>query len=316
MITSIFIKSKPINFIILTALLVLCFLLYQLKDLEWVNSILGIAKTTVILLTVIVSAFVVNFVTKKNGLSRDNCFVFLFFLIFFLLFPSIFVSINVVISNFFILLGLRRLISLHSLVATKEKIFDASFCVFIASLFHFWSILFIILVFISIAIDAYRDYRNWIIPFIALFTIIVLYIFMALLFDKSLIYHVLNNVNINFDFNYFKNRFQNVAIAFFTIIALFFLVNQIFSFSKKPINVHSSYKKVIYTFFIAILILIITADKSNIYFLYSFAPLAIMGVNYIENLKNIWAKDMLLYILVGVSCIVFLSQLQYAAHQN
>jgi hypothetical protein len=46
------------------------------------------------------------------------------------------------------LLALRRLISLQSMKASKEKIFDASLWVFIASLFHFWSILFIVLIFI------------------------------------------------------------------------------------------------------------------------------------------------------------------------
>lgn len=313
MITSVFSKSKPINFILITSVLFLCFALYQFRDLVWTNSVLGITEKIIVLITIIASIFITNFVTKKNRLSKDSCFAFLFFSIFFLLFPSVFINTKIVISNFFILLALRRLIALHSLIAFKEKIFDASFWIFTAIIFHFWSILFILLVFISIVSHAYRDYRNWIIPFIALFTVIVLYISAALIFDKTLIFYILDQVVISFDFDYFEDVYQNVALVFFTVISLFFTINQVFSFSKKPINIHASYKKVIYAFFTGVLIFIISTDKNNSYLIYTFAPLAIMGATFIENLNANWAKNILLYILIGVSCLIYISQLQFTA---
>ena len=66
-------------------------------------------------------------------------------ILFLLFFPSIWNDFNLLISNFFILLALRRLLSMHSAKAPKEKIFDASLWIFFASFFHFWSILFILL---------------------------------------------------------------------------------------------------------------------------------------------------------------------------
>lgn len=311
MITSVFSKSKPINFILLALVLVLCFFLFQLKNLNWINSISGVLEKIIVLVFLIASTFITNFITKKNGLSRDNCFSFLIFQVLLLLFPSIFVNTNIVISNFFILLALRRLISLQSLLTPKEKIFDASLWVFIAALFYFWSILFILLVFISIIFHVSRDYRNWIIPFIALFTVGIIYVFAALVIDKSIIFNVLDQAVISFDFNYFKNGFQNIALVFFTITALFFLINQLFSFSKKPVNLHSAYKKIIFAFFIGVLIYLISTNKNNSCLIYTFAPLAIMGANYIENLEKIWTKDLVLYMLIGVSIIVFFSQLSY-----
>jgi hypothetical protein len=53
-----------------------------------------------------------------------------------ILFPSVFNNSNLLVANFFLLLAIRRMISLQTLKAPKEKIFDASIWIFIASLFH------------------------------------------------------------------------------------------------------------------------------------------------------------------------------------
>lgn len=146
MITTIFSKSRPFNYVLVTLLLILCFFLYQLKITEWLHSAESVIKKAILLGLLVASLFISNFITKKNGLSKDNTYPFLFFFIFLILFPTTLGNSNLIISNFFILLALRRLISLQSLVTPKEKIFDASMWIFLATLFHFWSILFIVLV--------------------------------------------------------------------------------------------------------------------------------------------------------------------------
>jgi hypothetical protein len=100
------------------------------------------------LLAVLGSVFITNFISKKNGLRTVLTQFFYFLLIVF--FPSVLDNVNLVVANFFILLAFRRLISLQSLKASKEKIFDASFWIIVAALFQFWSILYLVLVFISI----------------------------------------------------------------------------------------------------------------------------------------------------------------------
>ena len=96
------------------------------------------------------SVFLTSFISKRNGLSRDSTYVAFFYFLLLIFFPSLLDDTNLILSNFFILLALRRLISLQTLKETKEKIFDASLWIFIAALFQFWSILYILLVFISI----------------------------------------------------------------------------------------------------------------------------------------------------------------------
>src|SRR5690606_36426599 len=171
MLASVFNKSRPINYALIGIFLVLVYFLYLSKDTYWTQSYFLIAQKAGLFLVLTFSVFLVNFITRKNNLSRDNTYAMFLFVVFMVLFPTTLVNTNVIISNFFILLALRRLVSLQSLITPKEKIFDASFWIFLAALFHFWSIIYILLVFISIVFHVSRDYRNWLIPFIAFFAV-------------------------------------------------------------------------------------------------------------------------------------------------
>ena len=182
MITSVFRKSTPLNFLLVGILMLFFFLLFLWQDLSWTNSIFLIVIKVALFCLLLASVFIANFVAKKNGLSKDSTFTIFFYFLFLLFFPSVLANTNLIVSNFFILLALRRLISLQSLKASKEKIFDASFWIFLAALFHFWSIIFIILVFISILFHVSRDYRNWILPFIAFFVVAIFFLIYATVF--------------------------------------------------------------------------------------------------------------------------------------
>ena len=147
MITSVFRKSTPLNFLLVGILILLFFLLFQIQDLSWLNSVILILKKATTFIILLASVLLTGFIATRNALSKDSSYTILFYFLFLLFFPSVFDNTNLIISNFFILLALRRLISLQSLKASKEKIFDASLWIFMATLFHFWSIIFIILVF-------------------------------------------------------------------------------------------------------------------------------------------------------------------------
>ena len=155
MITSLFRKSTPLNYTLVVLLLLFCFFMSQLQHSNWSNSF-SIKMTNLSIL--IGMLFVVNFIVKKNGLTKNSSYTILFYLLLLLFFPSIFSDIKLLLANFFLIIAMRRLISLQSLKAPKEKIFDASLWIFVASLFHFWCILFILLVFISIIFHVSRDY--------------------------------------------------------------------------------------------------------------------------------------------------------------
>lgn len=309
MLASVFNKSRPVNYVLLGITLVLFYFLYLVKDTGWTEYYYLVLQKTGLLLLLAGSLFLTNFITHKNSLSRANTYTMLLFLIFLILLPTIMVNINIIISNFFLLLALRRLISLQSLISPKEKIFDASFWIFAATVFHFWSILYIVLVFISIIFHVSRDYRNWLIPFIAFFAVSVLYLMAVLIIDKGFFNDLVGEIAISLDFTYFENIYQNIALAIFSSIAMLFMVPYIFAIGTKPLNLQSSHKKVLFSFLIGVGIYILSDDKNNSFLAFTFAPLAIMGTNYLESRENKWVKEAILSIIAVIAIAIFISQL-------
>ena len=309
MISSVFKKSTPLNFSLVVILMLFFFFIYQIQDLSWTNSIFLILKKIGLFCIIMASIFTANFIVKKNGLSKDSAYTIFFYFLFLLFFPSILDNLNLVVANFFILLALRRLISMQSLKASKEKIFDASLWIFLASLFHFWSIIFMVLVFISIIFHVSRDYRNWVLPFIAFFIAGILFLLYATLFHLNVAEYISNSVKTNFEINYFTNNYQNGALSIYTTIALFFVVSMFATLSSRPQILHTSFQIIIASFFIGAVIFFISANKSNDLLVFTFAPLAMMATSHIEIAQLKLKQEMVLFVLIACSFFAFFSQL-------
>lgn len=309
MITSVFKKSTPLNYSLVVILILVFFFMFQIKDSSWVTSYFLAFQKVSLLCFILASFFMINFIVKKNGLSKDNGYAILFYLLFILFFPTIFNDSNVVYANFFILLALRRLVSLQSLKASKEKIFDAAFWIFVASLFQFWSILFIILVYISIIFHVSRDYRNWVLPFIALLAVIILFYMTSLILNIDAVTFVQERAVVDFRIDYFKNNYENAALSIYTAVALFFVTSMLMTLSNRPQIVHSSYKKVVACFFIAVFVYIISPNKSNDLLLFSIAPLTIMAASHVEYVQQKLNNEIVYYTLIVCSLFTFFSQL-------
>ena len=309
MITSVFKKSTPLNFILVVILMLVFFLIYQFQDLTWTNSVGSIFKKAGFFFISLGSILIANFIAKKNGLSKDSSYTILFYFLFLLFFPSVLNNLNIIASNFFILLALRRLISLQSLKASKEKIFDASLWIFIAALFHFWSILYLVLVFISILFHVSRDYRNWILPFIAFLAVGIISVFFSITFNKNVIEFINANATTSFEMDYFTNNSQNAAFSIYLTIALFFVISMFASLSNKPMLLHTSFKKIIASFFIGIIIFLISSHKSNDLLLFTFAPLAMMATSHIEIKQLQLKQEIVLFVIIVCSLVAFFSQL-------
>jgi hypothetical protein len=309
MITSVFKKSTPLNFSLVVFLILFFFFIYQIQDLSWTDSAYMIFEKFGLLSVLLASIFVENFVSKKNRLSKDSSYTVLFYLLFLLFFPSILDNINLIFSNFFILLALRRLISLQSLTASKEKIFDASLWVFVAALFHFWSIIFIVLVFISIMFHVARDYRNWILPFIAFFAVGIIFTVFSLVFNVDGVEYINRSVKTSFEISYFTNNYQNAALSIYATVALFFVISMFGTLSNRPLVLHSAFKKIVASFFIGVLIFLVSSNKSNDLLIFTIAPLAMMATAHIELPQLKLKQEMVLVVLIACSLFSFFSQL-------
>lgn len=309
MITSVFKKSTPLNFSLVVFLILVFFFVYQFQDLSGTTTLLLVAEKFGILAVLLGSIFMTNFISRKNGLSKDSAYTVFFYFLFLLFFPSVLNNVNLVLANFFILLAFRRLISLQSLKASKEKIFDASFWIIVASLFQFWSILYLVLVFISIIFHVSRDYRNWFLPFIAFFSVATLFLLTSLLFQFSILDYLDRTVQVSFEINYFKNNYENGALSIFATAALFFVTSMLLTLSNRPQVLHTSFKKVVASFFIGVLIFIVSPNKSNDLLIFTIAPLAILATSQIEIPQVKLKQEMVLFVLIACSLFAFFSQL-------
>jgi len=309
MIASVFSKTKPINYLIIGFFIILSFVLYITNQTDFIFTWVEVLKKAFYLGVILTSITLVNFISLKNNLTQNNNYAALLFFIFLLFFPEVFTHENILIANLFLLLALRRLISLRSMKSIQEKLFDASFWIFLAALFHFWSIFYIILVFISIILHVSKEVKNWLIPFIALLSVTIIFFVFNEFFENQLMFFLLNKSYVSFDFFYFKNTYQNIALALFAPVALLFFISHVFTISQKPLNLQSSYKKVLFSFVLGIGIFILSANKNNSYLAFSLAPLAIIGANFIEDLKINWMKEVTVYLLLFLSVFLFIMQL-------
>jgi hypothetical protein len=308
MIASLFSKTRPINYALVLIMLFSCFFLYQFQ-VPTVNFTSGdLFSKIIVFLLLLLSFFLVNFISLKNALTQNDNYAILLFLVFILLFPSVLNNIKIVLSNVFLLLALRRLISLKTLSSSKEKIFDASFWIFLSAIFHFWSILYIILVFISIIFHSGKEFKNWILPFVSFLCVWILYIATSLfLFGNYSINKAVFQVSFNF-FD-FKSVYQNMALSLFVSISVLFSASQTIDYQNKPLNMQSSYKQVYFAFLLAVGIYVFSANKSNDLLMYTFAPLAILGANMFEKMENSIYKEVSIYLLLGVGLFFFFVQL-------
>ncbi len=309
MITSIFKKSSIVNYVLVFLLLTATFFIYQNSLLSQSVNAAGSSSNALLIIILLVCFFLVNFIVKKNGLTKDSSYTILFFLLFLLLFPSVFSHSNLLFANFFLLLAMRRLISLQTLKAPKEKIFDASIWIFIASLFHFWCILFVLLVYISIVFHVSRDYRNWLLPFVALVATAVVFLFLALLIDQSWLNHIVKQAQMNFELDYFTHNYQNAALSFYVVVSLYFLLSMIFTLTNRPLILQASYKKMVFGFLIGCVVFLFSPEKNNAMLLFTFFPLAVMTTNNIEYSQNKMYQEIVLLLLIVGSFIAFFAQL-------
>lgn len=309
MLASIFSKTRPINYIMLTLLIVTGYSLFIGLDfsIEWTTF--EIVKRGCVLVLLLLMMYISQFIVSRNRLVDDSAYVPLIFTSFLFIFPTSFENVRVIVASYFILLALRRIFSLHSLKQSKEKLLDASLWICFASLFHFWSILYFILLFYAIAFFGAKDYRNWVIPLVSFLGASIFLSLYLLIQEVHFIDWWTERVQISFDFMYFDNVFQNIALAVFVSIALLYAVSQALAIKSKPYNMQNTYKKIILSFLIGAVIYVISADKSNGLLLFTFFPLAILGANYIESIPQRWRKEANVYSIFLIGVFFYLMQL-------
>lgn len=304
MITSIFSKSKPINFVMVVGFVIVLFIISNFEMLFTdVNSTL---KASGRLIITVFFIFLLDFIISKNNLTKKNSYAIMTFGLLFAMFPETLKFSDLLFSNLFVLFALRRLISLQTNLHIKKKFFDAGFWIMMATLFYFWSILFFAVVIVALIYHSKNNLKNVIIPFVGVAAVVLLLIaYNIVVYDTyvkptnfsrfaSIDYSVYNSGEFILKFTVLFTSFVWVLIYFFRTI------------QDKNKKLKPSFFLIAWSSIIAILIAVIAPVKNGSEFIFLFAPFSIIMANYIEVVSEKWFKEVFISLLIIVPIVSLL----------
>lgn len=306
MITSIFNKSKPINFVIVFFIMLLAFSVANLKAfIESISIVLFLKKTATFFICYF-TILIFNFVVVKNSLSKNNHYQILLFSLFFLMFPETTINADILFANIFILMGLRRLLSLRTQIKIKKKLFDTAVWFAVATFFYFWAVLFFALIFVTLFLYTDNRVKNWIIPFVGFATVVVISISASIIFYDDFFEIINMSTTISYNYSSYNTPQYLIAITLLLSFGVWASIFYVKLVQKKKKAFKPSFKIVFAAVIIAFVTVILSPQKNGSEFLFLFAPLSIVMTNYIESIKEKWFKEVFLSILILVPLVLLM----------
>ncbi len=304
MIASIFNKSRPINFVIVFFVMLVAFTKANLPLFKEAISMTTLIEQTTLFFLSCFLILTFNFITKKNSLTKNNHYQILLFGLFFLMLPQTIMGKDFLFANFFVFLGLRKILSLRTEIQTKKKLFDAAFWIGIAALFYIWALLFVVLIFGTLILYSDKRLKNWLIPFVGLATVFVISSSVSIILYDDFLKYFKISLAVSHTYDIYNTPQFLIAI---TMLLSFGLWASIFYYkivNKKRKALRPSFKVIFMMVVIAFVITVLAPQKSGSEFLFLFAPLSVIIANYIETIKDKWFKESFLAILIVVPFIL------------
>ncbi len=305
MLTSFFSKSKPINFI-LVALYILVFFAIANFQQVFASSFLTVLGQIFSLVILILSVFILNFISGRNELTGRNAYKSILFAGFVCMFPEVLRDNGIIVANIFLLLALRRVLSLKTQRQTIQKIFDATLWVGIASLFYFWSILFLFLVYFGVLVHVGHRFKNFLVPLVSLLTLFSIATAVDLIYTNTFFIFSDWFQPGYFDFSAYGELPVLVPVAFLFALTLWSCFFYFGIIQRASANAKTSLFLIFLAALTALAVAIFGPSKDSSELLFFFAPLAIIVTNYFQNLNDKWFKETLLLLVVLLPLLVLL----------
>lgn len=298
MITRFFSTSKPIHLVLISFFVLGLFLAVRLGYYYEGISALQIGKEVLLYGITLLSIFVLSFFVNKNNLTKQNSFKILLFSLFLACIPATIEYGSIIVSNVFILFAVRRIISLRSNLHIKKKLFDAAFWIALASLFYFWAILFLILVFAALIFYSIGQPNNWIIPFTGIITVALIVVSFNIISQNT--FGDINTFidSVSFDFSNYSQTNLMVSISVISLVGLWALFFYVKKLQDKSRALRPSLVLILIALIIGITIVVLSPNKNGSEFIFLFAPLAIITTNYIESIKKVWLAELFIWLLI------------------
>ena len=299
MITSFFKTSKPIHYIIFLIVLICLFVYQRIIIVNYQGNLSNTLNEIGDLLILLASFFTLIFIVTKNNLTYNNGYAALYFCLFIGLIPSCLEENSILVSNLFILLSFRRIMSLKTNSNIKKKLLDASMWICLAAIFEPWAILFFLVLFFGMVFYSVTQIKNTMIPFCGILAVAILLTSYRLLTENVFPSVTKFLPNLRFDNTSFNNTITKTESLQFLVVVLFGIV----SFFGKVVLKNRLKIPSVFVILLAILIgitmvFINSNHGASRYYLFAFAPTSIILANFSETTMYRWLSDLVIGLLL------------------
>jgi len=305
MIANFFNKTKPINTLFIIGSLLFIYIFSIVLHLEEQFTFYVVAKKAGNFSLLLVIIFTVNFIVRKNNLTKDNSYIILLFVILIGMFPFSVIEFKLLVVNLILLLAYRRIYSLRTSKETQKKIFDSAFWIGIATIIAPWSSLTIPLIYVAIYLFDKANWRNVIIPLVGFCTPLIIY--------ASYLYLV-NDLdsfreNLTYEYSVSFTVFNSAKLLIPLALVSSLIIWSIFPTTFKITTVNNEFKNswylVVLHFVILLFVVLPWPVKNGGELLLLFFPIAVIFTNYLQIIDENWFKEVFLYALIAVVLVVF-----------
>ena len=305
MIANFFNKTKPATIFILAALLFIYYFTatFLLHSAELSFNFL--IKRISFFIFIALLLLIVNFIVKKNKLTKDNSYALLLMVFLLGTFPEAMFSYKIVLANIALLLGFRKIYSLRSGLDTKLKLFDASFWIGIATLIYSWSIFYVLLVYIGMIIHQKLTFKNLFIPIVGFVTPMIIYFTYCLYFEDAAFFYNKFNYEISLDFSPYMSLKILIPLVFLSLAMLW----SILKITPKVVSVRNNFKfswdVLINHLLISAVIIVLAPTKNSSELFFLIFPSAVIVANLMHLIKSKIFKNAVLYGFLLISVFVY-----------
>ncbi|MFS4446128.1 DUF6427 family protein [Maribacter sp. 2307UL18-2] len=304
MISSIFGKTKPINYIIVLVFLFVFYWFWHAMMSTMPSESEVFALKLLASAVLLLSVFVADFIVKRNKLTEPNSFAILFYAILVLVFPETLLDNDAVFCSLFLLLASRRLISIRSLKNIKLKIFDATVWVMVSSVFYDWAILYLLLVFAAIYIYEPKNIRNWMVPFAGIFTVFMIGYGILVLAGNTAYITEHYQLRFNWDSSYFSNIANSSKLILYILLIFALSIYAFLKLGKAGLGKIVTMRLIAFSFVIGLVVKILTKSSDDYPIMITFFPAVIFLTNYVESIKKANIKELVLMASIAVPLLV------------
>ena len=307
MLANFFGKSNPVNFIVIFSIFLGFYLTNSISSISLATLNFSLVLEYILMLIFfLVFFFFFNFILSKNKLTLYNSYGFLIFVLLFGFFPDTMSSRHELFLNILVLIYLRRVYSLRSGKDLYKKIFDSGFWLGVLFLIAPKTVLFGILLFLSIWLFQKINFRTLLIPCLGFLAPVLCYVAYFFWFDQTeeFIASFFWYANYNFEL------FTDSSIFIPTIVLVTLVLISILVKTPKVISISGNYRNywilILFNLFIAITILLIQNTLHESQLILLFFPISVILTNWLESIQKPFLKNIFIAALLCTPIILFI----------